>query len=72
MGEAVDLAVERGLIEKSGAHFSLGGERIGQGRERAMEWLRANPEALQRLVDAIRSGTSAPVPGAAAVAEEVA
>jgi recombination protein RecA len=60
LGEAVDLGVERGLIEKSGAHFSLGGERIGQGRERAMEWLRANPEALQRLTDAIRAGGSAP------------
>ena len=75
LGEAVDLGVERGLIEKSGAHFSLGGERIGQGRERAMDWLRANPEALQRLVDGIRSGASAPaLPPAAAVAaaEEVA
>jgi recombination protein RecA len=72
-GEAVDLGVERGLVEKSGAHFSLGGERIGQGRERAMEWLRANPEAFQRLVEAIRSGpAAAPATLPAAVAEEVA
>jgi recombination protein RecA len=55
-GEAVDLGVERGVVEKSGAYFSLGGERIGQGRERAMEWLRANPEAFQRLLESIRTG----------------
>jgi recombination protein RecA len=48
--EALDLGVERGLVEKSGAHFALGGERIGQGRERAGEWLRANPAALEALV----------------------
>jgi recombination protein RecA len=70
-GEAVDLGVERGLVEKSGAHFSLGGERIGQGRERAMEWLRANPDAFQRLVDAVRNAAPAPAVQLAA-AEEVA
>ncbi len=58
MAEAVDLGVERGLIEKSGAHLSLGGERIGQGRERAAEWLRANPAALEALV--ARLGAPAP------------
>jgi recombination protein RecA len=71
-GEALDLGVERGLVEKSGAHYSLGGERIGQGRERAIEWLRANPEALQRLVEAIRSAASAGAPPRVAAAEEVA
>jgi recombination protein RecA len=73
-GEAVDLGVERGLIEKSGAYFSLGGERIGQGRERAMEWLRTNPEAMQRLVEGLRGSvatdsTVLPMPRPAAVAE---
>ena len=53
-GEAIDLAVERGLLEKSGTHFSLEGERIGNGRERAVEWLRANPAALERLVARLR------------------
>jgi recombination protein RecA len=48
--EALDLAVGRGLVEKSGTHFALDGERIGQGRERAAEWLRANPAALEALV----------------------
>jgi recombination protein RecA len=65
-GEALDLAVERGLVDKSGAHFGLDGERIGQGRERAIEWLRANPEAMERLVTRLRAG-EAPAPAVAAV-----
>jgi recombination protein RecA len=60
-GEALDLGVERGAVEKSGAYFALDGERIGQGRERAIEWLRANPEAFERLVARVREG-AAPAP----------
>src|SRR5215212_9160130 len=43
LAETVDLAVERGVMEKSGTHFALDGERIGHGREKAIEWLRGNP-----------------------------
>ena len=56
--EALDLAVERGLLEKSGAHFALEGERIGQGRERAIEWLRGNAKQFDALVT--RIGRRAP------------
>ncbi len=67
--EAVDLGVERGLVEKSGAHFALDGERIGQGRERAVEWLRANPQAFERLAARLRDPAAAPaVSGVAAEA----
>jgi recombination protein RecA len=55
LAEAVDLGVERGLVEKSGSYFSFGGERIGQGRERAVEWLKANPAALEGLVAKLTS-----------------
>jgi recombination protein RecA len=48
-GEALDLGVQMGLVEKSGSHFSLRGERIGQGRDKAAEWLREHPEALEAL-----------------------
>jgi recombination protein RecA len=68
-GEAIDLGVERGLLEKAGAHFSLDGERIGQGRERAAEWLRANPEAFQRLATRLREGVVAAAPAPAAEEE---
>jgi recombination protein RecA len=50
LSEAVDLGVVGGLVEKSGAHYAYRGERMGQGRERAAEWLQANPAALEALV----------------------
>jgi recombination protein RecA len=53
--EAVDLAVERGALEKAGAFYSLDGERIAQGRERAAEWLRANPAAYERVAGRVRA-----------------
>jgi recombination protein RecA len=60
--EALDLGVERGAVEKSGAYFSLDGERIGQGRERAVEWLRANPAAFERLVARLREAPAVTEP----------
>jgi recombination protein RecA len=57
--EALDLATDRGIVERSGTHFALDGERIGNGRERAAEWLRANPEALERLVARLREPEAA-------------
>ncbi|BDG02529.1 recombinase RecA [Anaeromyxobacter oryzae] len=64
--EAIDLGVERGLVEKSGAYFALDGDRIGQGRERTIEWLRANPEAFERLVARLREPAAAPAVAAVA------
>jgi recombination protein RecA len=67
--EAIELASERGIVEKSGAHFALDGERIGQGRERAVEWLKANPTAFERLLSRLREpAAAAPVAAAPAVA----
>ncbi len=68
--EALDLGVERGIVDKSGAHFALEGERIGQGRERAIEWLRANPEAFGRLAARLRE--HGPSPSAAPAVEPAA
>ena len=45
VGELVDIGVDKGIIEKSGAWYSFDGTRIGQGRENAKEYLRNNPEA---------------------------
>jgi recombination protein RecA len=65
--EVIDLASERGLVEKSGSWFSLEGERIGQGRERASEWLREHPQVLEDLIGrlgipkAVEATVSAPV-----------
>jgi len=49
-GEVIDLGLALGLIEKSSSHhFSLHGERIGHGRERAVEYLRERPALLEDL-----------------------
>ena len=48
-GEVLDLAIALGRIEKSGSHHVLDGERIGQGRERAVEWLREHPQVCDGL-----------------------
>src|SRR5438270_419488 len=45
-GDLLDLAVENNIVEKSGAWFSYGGERIGQGRENARDFLKLHPEVL--------------------------
>ena len=45
----VDLASDLNLLEKTGAFYRLDGELIGQGRERAIEWLRAHPVEMERL-----------------------
>jgi len=61
--EAVDLGVERGALEKAGAFYSLDGERIAQGRERAAEWLRANPGAYEKLAGRVRAAAVATAGG---------
>ncbi len=48
-GEVLDLAVSYGWIGKSGSHYTLGEERLGQGRERAIDWLKERPELLEEL-----------------------
>ena len=53
--ELIDLGVERALLEKSGAWFEIGGERIGPGRDKAAEALRANPAAAEELERKLRA-----------------
>jgi recombination protein RecA len=57
IGEILDLGVKAGLVEKSGSWFSYDSIRIGQGRENAKEYLKANPEVCDRLEAAIRGRT---------------
>jgi recombination protein RecA len=52
-GDLLDLGVEAGLVEKSGAWYSYEDERIGQGRENARRFLQENPDARERLADAV-------------------
>jgi recombination protein RecA len=53
-GDVLDLAVEKGLVEKAGAWFSYNGEKISQGREAAKQYLIDNPKVLKELDSKIR------------------
>ncbi len=55
MGEILDLGISAGVIEKSGAWFSYDGERIGQGRENAKQYLKDNPKSAEAIEAQIRS-----------------
>ncbi|MEM6386610.1 MAG: recombinase RecA [Pseudomonadota bacterium] len=55
MGELIDLGVKAGVVEKSGAWFSYGDERIGQGRENAKNFLRENTDMAHEIEDKIRA-----------------
>jgi recombination protein RecA len=72
-GDLLDLGVEAGLVEKSGAWYSYNDERIGQGRENARRFLLENPDARDRLSDAVYAhhGLKRQVPAVPAAAEAV-
>jgi recombination protein RecA len=53
-GDLLDLAVEKRIVEKSGAWFAFSGERLGQGRENAKQFLKENPLVRQAVEDRVR------------------
>ncbi len=57
-GEIIDLGVKEGIIEKSGAWFSYGDERIGQGRENAKMYLKENENIFNEIEEKIRKSYS--------------
>ena len=72
-GDLLDLAVDKNIVEKSGAWFSFQGERLGQGRENARQFLKDNPDYRGRVELALReimglSIPTVPAPAAAAAA----
>ncbi|WP_149142079.1 recombinase RecA [Gemmobacter caeruleus] len=54
-GELIDIGVKAGVVEKSGSWYSYGDERIGQGRENAKTFLKANPAVALEIEDKIRA-----------------
>ena len=52
--EIIDLGVELGFVEKAGAWYSVDGERIGQGKDNAREYLKENSDMSQVLEEKIR------------------
>ena len=55
VGELVDLGVTAGVVEKSGSWYSYNGERIGQGRDKAKEFLKLNEDMANAIEAAIRA-----------------
>jgi recombination protein RecA len=53
-GDLLDLAVEKRIVEKSGAWFAYAGERLGQGRENAKQFLKENVEVRRAIDDRVR------------------
>lgn len=53
-GELIDLGVQAGVIDKAGSWYSYGTQRIGQGRESTRQFLKANPEIMETIEQAIR------------------
>ena len=55
LGSLVDMAVACGVIQKSGSWFSYNEERVAQGREKTIEWLKNNPELVEDIEKAVRA-----------------
>jgi len=57
-GDILDLATEKGIVEKAGAWFSYGGENVAQGREAAKQYLKDNPKTLKEIDKKVRAATA--------------
>ncbi|MGB5147048.1 MAG: recombinase RecA [Porticoccaceae bacterium] len=73
MGEIIDLGVKCGLVEKSGAWYAYRGDKIGQGKSNACDYLREHPEIATEIDIQLRAkllgGDSAAIPETAAAAD---
>ncbi len=63
-GEIIELGVAHKLVEKSGSWYAYNGEKIGQGKDNAREFLRANPLIAEEIEAKIRSAVNVPSPQA--------
>jgi recombination protein RecA len=71
-GSLLDVGIEHEVVQKSGAWFAYGDERLGQGRENAKQFLKENHEVRERILDEIydKLGLNEPVEAAEETAEE--
>ncbi len=72
VGELIDMGVEHKLVTKSGAWYSYGEVRLGQGRENAKQFLRENPDLAEEIENLLREklGMAPPAPAAEPAAAE--
>ncbi len=69
-GEIIDMGVNAKIVEKSGAWYAYNGEKIGQGRDNAREFLRENPELSLEIENKVRESLGIPVRGLEEAAAE--
>jgi recombination protein RecA len=65
-GNILDVGIDNGVVEKKGAWLQFNGELVGQGKDAARQTLIEKPDLARKIVDAILSKRSSPVPAAAA------
>jgi recombination protein RecA len=71
-GEIIDMGVTANILDKSGAWYAYNGEKIGQGRDNAREFLRENPALSIEIENKVRASLGIPLlPGAAPEAAEI-
>ncbi|MBI2845301.1 MAG: recombinase RecA [Chloroflexi bacterium] len=61
-GDLLDVAAELGVVEKKGSYYSFGETRLGQGRENARDFLKANPDLASEIVQKVRAAAGIPAP----------
>ena len=65
-GEIIDMGVEARILDKSGAWYAYNGEKIGQGKDNAREFLRENPEIAREIENKVRESVGIPLLGESA------
>jgi recombination protein RecA len=68
-GEVIELGVEQKIVEKSGAWYAYKGEKIGQGKDNAREYLREHPDIAVEIENKVRTALGVATIGTAAGAE---
>ncbi|HEX3123179.1 MAG TPA: DNA recombination/repair protein RecA, partial [Rhodanobacteraceae bacterium] len=68
-GELIEMGSDNRIVEKSGAWYSYGGERIGQGKDNARQYLKDNPTVAKDIEDKLRAALSTKVVAATPAAE---
>ena len=69
-GEIIDMGVEARILDKSGAWYAYNGEKIGQGKDNAREFLKENPDLAREIENKVRESLGIPLLGAEAGAAE--
>jgi len=70
-GELIDMGSDQRIVEKSGAWYSYGGERIGQGKDNARQYLKDNPTVAKEIEDKLRTALGANKASASAAPAEL-